>query len=191
MTAQHRARRHRRLAAVPLAATLVVAGCGGVVDDEDSANPIEDPGAEVEGGNPAPDEAVSGTVEVNALQLAFPEDGLHEEGSDVPLYAALSNTGTADDRLLDVTGPDFADARLTATDGSEGAIVVGADDNAYLEPEGPPSVTLLDLATSLRSSQSVQVTFVFEEAGEVTLEAPVAPEPPGQGDFTPSEDVEP
>ncbi len=156
--------------------TGLLVGCG-----SDSADPIV-------GGAAAPDQTVNDDLEINSLQLEFPEDGVHEEGDDVTLHAAITNTGTTSYRLVDVQGPDFADARLVAVDGNEGAIEVAPDDNAYLEPEGPPSVILLDLGTSLRSSQSLEVTFVFEGGGEVTMEAPVAADPPGQGDFEAPED---
>jgi copper(I)-binding protein len=159
-----------------LVALLALAGCGDVREDP------------IVGGAAAPDEAVTEDLEISSLQLEFPEDGLHEEGDDVTLYAAITNTGRTSHRLVDVQGPDFADARLIALDGSEGAIEVAPDDNAYLEPDGPPSVVLLDLETSLRSSQSVEVTFVFEDAGEVTMEAPVAPESPADGTFEAPED---
>lgn len=166
--------RRSRAAVTALVTALALTGCGNQSDDV--------------GGPPAPDAAVTEDLKIVSLQLEFPEDGLYEEGDDVPLYAALTNTGTTSYRLVDVRGPDFADARLVALDGSEGAIEIAEDDNAYLEPEGPPSVILLGLATSLRSSQSIEVTFVFEDAGEVTMEAPVAPESPAEGTFEAPED---
>lgn len=174
MVAHGRSRRRRWPVAAALVTALALTGCGNGSDDV--------------GGAPAPDEAVTEDLKIVSLQLEFPEDGLHEEGDDVTLYAALTNTGQASYRLVDVQGPDFAEARLVALDGSEGAIEVAADDNVYLEPEGPPSVILLDLATSLRSSQSIEVTFVFEDAGEVTMEAPVAPESPADGTFEAPQD---
>lgn len=191
------------LAALLFAAALPLAACGGgdaaedagvddvALDDagvDDMDNPLDVPGDEVIGGNPGPDEAVTEDIKITALQLAYPDDGLWEEGAEVPLYAAIANTGVTGDRLVDVVGEDFADAELLAADGAAGAIEVAEDDNVYLEPEGPPSVVLTGLDTTLRSSQSIPVTFVFEEAGEVTLEAPVASSPPGQGDFTAPED---
>lgn len=174
----------RRWAApTALITALVLAGCG-----EDNAPPDV-------GGAPEPDEAVTLDLEVNSLQLEFPEDGVHEEGEDVTLYAALTNTGTTAYQLVAVEGPEFSDARLVSADGSEGIVEIPENDNAYLEPEGPPSVVLEDLGTSLRSSQSLEVTFVFEDAdgnrGEVTMEAPVAADPPGQGDFGAPEDPSP
>ncbi len=165
-------------ASAAVAAALVLAGCG--EDDE------------IVGGAAAPDATVTEDLEVNSVELEFPEDGVHEEGEDVTLYAALTNTGTTPYRLVDVEGEAFADARLIPLDGAAGTIEVPEEDNAYLEPPGPPSVILEDLQTSLRSSQSIEVTFVFEDEdgnrGEVTVEAPVAADPPGQGGFEAPED---
>ncbi|MGY2083328.1 hypothetical protein [Blastococcus sp. SYSU DS0539] len=181
------------LAALLFAAALPLAACGGGEDGgdvgvDDMDNPLDVPGDEVIGGNPGPDEAVTEDIKITALQLAYPEDGVWEQGEEVPLYAAIANTGVTGDRLIEVRGADFAGAELTGLEGTAGAIEVTEDDNVYLEPEGPPSVVLTDLDMSLRSSQSIPVTFVFEQAGEVTLEAPVASSPPGQGDFTAPED---
>lgn len=176
-------------AAVTVAAALSLTACGVGEDlNDESANPVDEPGLEVDGGNPGPDERVTEDLKITALALAFPEDGVWEPGEDVPLYAAITNTGTTADRLLEVRGEDFEDAVLTGLDGTEGAIEVDEEDNVYLEPPGPPSVVLMGLDTSLRSSQSIPVTFVFEEAGEVTMEAPVAADPPGEGGFTAPED---
>jgi copper(I)-binding protein len=83
--------------------------------------------------------------------------------------------GHTDDDLLDVRGPDFADAEITV-DGEPGAIRVRQDDNVHVGAEGAPSITLVDLGRSLRSSQSIPVTLVFEDAGEVIVDAPVAAE---------------
>jgi membrane-associated phospholipid phosphatase len=113
-------------AATVMAAAVLLTACG------------EDDDGEIVGGAAAPDEAVTEDLKVTTLQLAFPEDGLHEEGADVPLYAALTNTGTTAYQLVDVVGPDFTDARLEALDGDDGTIEVPGNDNAYLEPRGAP-----------------------------------------------------
>lgn len=170
-----------RVAALVFAAGLPLAACS-------QDNPVSDEGTEVVGGDPAPDEAVTEDLTVTGVLLAFPADGVWAEGEDVPLYAAVANTGKTGDVLVDVRSEGFADAVLTGRDGEEGAIEVKEDDNLYLEPDGMPSVLLLDAQESLRSSQSVPVTFVFEEAGEVTLPATVAPESPAEGSFTTPQD---
>ncbi|MDT0275897.1 copper chaperone PCu(A)C [Blastococcus goldschmidtiae] len=159
-------------ATAALLTAVALTACGDGEGDDD--------GNEVIGGSPGLNERVTEDLEIADLVLEYPEDGLYEEGEDVTLFAALTNTGSSAYQLVDVVGPDFADARLIPLDGDSGSIEIPEDDNAYLQPEGPPSVILEDLGTTLRSSQSLEVTFVFEDAegelGEVTLDAPVAPD---------------
>lgn len=171
---------NRRLTAVAFAAVLPLTACG-----DDNAE------GEIVGGAAAPDVEVTEDVEVVGVELEYPEDGMWEEGDTVPLYAAITNTSTADLRLVDVTGEAFADAELIPLSGEEGVITIEQNDNAYLEPDGPPSVRLVGLQESLRSSQSVEVTFVLEGGVEVTIEAPVESAPPGDGEFEAPEDPTP
>jgi len=169
------ARSRRRQAAVGLVAAIALTACS-----QDA--PAADEGAEVPGGAVGPDAMVTEDLSVLQVQLEYPLDGVHEEGEDARLFLGIANTGTTDDDLLDVRGPDFADAAILV-DGEPGAIRIREDDNVYVGAEGAPTITLLDLGRSLRSSQSIPVTLVFEDAGEVTLDVPVAaegqdPEPP-------------
>ena len=168
-----------RLPALMLATAVLVTGCGEETPDVDDSGAI------------GPDEAVSEDVKVLQVQLAYPLDGVYEVGEDAPLYLGISNTGSQEDDLLDVRGPDFTDSALIV-DGEPGVIPVPENDNVYVGAEGAPSIVLEGLQTSLRSSQSIPVTFVFEEAGEVTVDATVAAsgqEPSAPFDFEdPAED---
>ncbi|MGY1624612.1 copper chaperone PCu(A)C [Geodermatophilus sp. SYSU D00965] len=173
----------RRLPLPTLAVVLALAGCAG-----DELPDVDDSGAV------GPDVVVDETIKLLQVQLEFPLDGVHEEGEDARLFLAIANDGSEADTLLDVRGPDFTDAELVAG-GAPGTIAVPPDDNVYVGAEGAPSVVLEDLRTPLRSSQSIPVTFVFEDAGEVTVEAVVAAEgedPAAPFDFPdPAEDVDP
>jgi copper(I)-binding protein len=163
-------RTHPRLAPLVLAAALPLTACS-----QDA--PLAEPGAEVRGGAVGPDTAVSEDVSLLQVQIEYPVDGLYEVGEDARLFFAVANTGGRPDTLVDVTGPDFTDAATEgAGDGDAFAIAVPEDDNVYVGAEDEPAVVLEDLQRSLRSSQSIPVTFVFEEAGEVTLDAVVAAE---------------
>jgi copper(I)-binding protein len=153
-------RRWPAVAVVALA--LAAGGCGDEVPDVDDSGAV------------GPDAAASESIEVVQVQLEYPLDGVYDEGEDARLFLGITNDGTEDDELVDVRGPDFADADLVA-DGF-GEIPVPAKDNVYVGAEGAPSILLEDLRTSLRSSESIPVTFVFEGAGEVTVEAMVAAE---------------
>ena len=170
-----------RLGGALLAAVLPLTACGG----QDELNPLQDGDDEIVGGAVGPDETVNETLEVLQVQLEYPLDGVYEEGEDAGLFFAISNTGTEPATLVDVVGEDFAEA--TSADGEEISIVVPADDNVYVGAEDVPAVVLQDLETSLRSSQSIPVTFVFGEAEELTIEAMVSAS--GQNP-TPTVDVE-
>jgi copper(I)-binding protein len=157
-----------RLAPILLAAALPLTACS-----QDA--PLAEPGAEVRGGAVGPDTAVTADISLLQVQIEYPLDGRYEQGEDARLFFAIANTGDRPDTLVAVTGPDFAAARTEgAADGGSFAIAVPEDDNVYVGAEGEPAVVLEELRRSLRSSQSIPVTFVFAEAGEVTLDAMVA-----------------
>jgi copper(I)-binding protein len=157
-----------RLAPLLFAAALPLTACS-----QDA--PLAEPGAEVRGGAVGPDTAVNEDISLLQVQIEYPLDGRYEQGEDARLFFAIANTGDRPDRLVDVTGPDFADARTEeAGDGGSFTVAVPEDDSVYVGAEGEPAVVLEDLQRPLRSSQSIPVTFVFEEAGEVTLDAMVA-----------------
>lgn len=165
MTSHPSSHRRRTGLAGLATAPLLLVGCG------------DDP--EIVGGPSNPVVTVNEDVEVIGIQLAYPVDGQYEVGEDVPLYVALTNTGTEPVTLVDVTGPDFTDAVSSDGSADEGdalEIVVAQNDNTYIGAEGQPSITLVGLETELRSSQAIPVTFVFEDAGEVTAEAVVSAE---------------
>lgn len=159
----------RRLTALALAAALPLVACG-----EDEDNPLQDGEREVQGGAVGPDTPVNEDIKLLQVQLEYPLDGRYEEGEDASLYFAIANNGAEGDTLVDITGDDFSDA--TMADGGEISIEVPENDNLYVGAEGQPSVTLVGLQEQLGSSQSIPVTFVFEESGEVTVDAVVSAE---------------
>jgi len=154
-------RPRRSVVGVAVAIALVTAGCGDEVPDVDDTGAV------------GPDAAADESIKVLQVQLEYPLDGIYEEGEDARLFLGVANDGTQEDDLLDVRGPDFTDAAL-AEAGEPAVIRVPANDNVYVGAEGAPSIVLEDLRTSLRSSESIPVTFVFEDAGEVTVDAVVA-----------------
>jgi copper(I)-binding protein len=147
---------------------LLLAGCT-------TGEPLSTPGAEVTGGRAAPDERLSDDLSVTEVVLAYPQDGVYDAGDDAALTAAFANSGDEPDTLVDVRGPDFAEAR--DGDGGEFAIAIPEDDTLHVTEDGARTITLVDLDRSLRSSQSIPVTFEFARAGEVTIDTVVAPAP--------------
>lgn len=171
--------------AVAVACLLSLAACS-----EDAQNPLEDEGRDIVGGNAGVQEWVNEEVSVADVELAYPEDGVWEEGEDAPLYVAVTNVGPEPVVLTDVSGPDFAGVQVT---GGELPLEIPQDDNLYVGAEGSPTIVLRDLDESLRSSQSIPVTFTFRDAGEATVEAIVAAsgqEPDTDVDF-PDPDADP
>ncbi|WP_138760219.1 copper chaperone PCu(A)C [Modestobacter altitudinis] len=169
MTTQRRATvpGRRWLLAVTAVAVTGVAGCG-----EDA--PLNTPPDEVRGGAIGPDAPVSEDVKLLQVQLEYPLDGVYEVGEDARLFLGIANTGTTAATLTDVSGPDFTDG--ASADGGDVDVTVAPNDNVYVGAEGMPVIVLEDLDTELRSSESIPVTFTFEEAGEVTVDAVVAAE---------------
>jgi copper(I)-binding protein len=157
-------RLHRLTPCLALATALALTGCGG-------GDPK--PGPEVAGGNAGVDERVNAHVKVLDVELEYPLDGQYDVGEDARLYLAISNDGNTSDALVDVTGPDFADARVS---GAGLPLEVPAGDTVFVGAEAAPVITLTDLDRALRSSESIPVTFRFERAGVVTVQAMVAAE---------------
>ncbi len=141
----------------------------------------------VEPGAPADQDLICGNAGVNAqvdpdvtiadVELAFPADGAgYAVGDDADLYLAVTNTGPEDATLVEVRAPEAGSVV------GDLPIEVPANDNVYIGAEGEPTLSLQDLQTSLRSSQSTEVTFVFQDAGEVTVQVPVAASPQTNSD---------
>lgn len=154
------------LTAAGVLAAVVLTGCG----QGDTK-----PGPEMAGGDAGVDETVDDDITVLDVELAYPLDHVYEPGEDAPLYLAISNTGEQPDTLVEVTGPDFASA-VDGTPADGLSIDVPANDSVYVGAEDEPTLTLVDVARELRSSESVEVTFRFDSAGEVTVQAVVAAE---------------
>ena len=153
-------------------ALLSLTACGTAEDDA----PLEDPGPEVAGGAVGPDARVTEDIGLKQVQLEYPLDSVYEEGEDARLFFAVTNTGNEPALLVGISGPDFSDVRVERPDGVGLPLRIDEDDNLYVVGEGPPNVTLVDLDQSLRSSQSIPVTFTFADAGEVTIDVVVSTE---------------
>jgi len=132
-----------------------------------------------------------GALELRGAQLAYPTAGRYEPGDDAELQLAIVNDGSEDDALVGIEGTGFSRVRVTGTGtqsttatttaapttsasgGGALDIPIPADSAVFLG-ENAPTVTLVDLAQELTPAQTIELTFTFEQAGEITVPVPVA-----------------
>jgi copper(I)-binding protein len=119
-----------------------------------------------------------GDLALRNLSLPYPTGGEYTAGTDARLIAAVASTGDTDDTLVSIDGDDFEGVEVVpsaeaAASGDDLALDVPAGGTLYLSNGDGPAVTLLGLADDLTVGQYVDVTFTFEQAGEVTVPVPV------------------
>lgn len=97
-------------------------------------------------------------------------------------FMVIENTGSADDRLIAVKAPVAERAELhTHEEDANGVMRMREVEEGFVIPaggshalkRGGDHVMFLGLTESLSDGDTVPVTLVFEEAGEVTVEVPV------------------
>jgi hypothetical protein len=171
---------------------LAMAGCG--------AGQIAQTAEEVPVVNGASGEA--GPLAVRNAQLAFPAtpDGVYRRGSDAPVLLAIVNSGQTDDRLVSATSPVstvdiVGDNTMTARQSVYTAAVGGQASRpssppstsglptstpstsrsvAIAPPTGTLSIALRNLTQDIAPGQTARVTLLFQNAGEVALDLPIA-----------------
>jgi copper(I)-binding protein len=124
-----------------------------------------------------------GDLNLRALELAYPTGGVYAAGTDARLLGALVSNGETDDTLVSIEGdgfdsvevvdPDAAEAAAAATGTGSLDLPVPAGGTVYLGNGDGPSVTLVGLTEEVGVGQYVDVTFTFEQAGEVAVQVPV------------------
>lgn len=124
-----------------------------------------------------------GDLSLRGLQLPYPTGGTYASGSDARLIGAVASTAASDDTLLSIEGEAFDSVEVIDPTAEEAAadapapttldLTVPAGGLLYMSNGRGPAVTLVGLAEEYGAGQYVEVTFTFEEAGEVTVEVPV------------------
>jgi copper(I)-binding protein len=119
-------------------------------------------------------------IVLRSVLLEYPSSGRYEEGDDAELLAAIVNTGDEPDTLISIEGDAFDGVRVLGADvdavsdargfATELNIEIPRDDTVFLGGDGP-TVLLEDLAESLTTGQSIELTMNFELAGAVTVQA--------------------
>lgn len=112
-----------------------------------------------------------GSIHLRTATTAYPQSGSYESGGDARLLVAVANSGPTDDVLTGIAGDGFESISIvdpTSEEEEPTEIRIPAASNVFVG-EGGPSVTLVGLTEDLTPGQSMDVTFTFQEAGEVTL----------------------
>jgi copper(I)-binding protein len=122
-------------------------------------------------------------ITLRSVVLEYPTGGRYDEGDDVDLRAAIINTSDEADTLVSIEGEGFEGVRAIGGDtsavsnssgfSSELNIEIPRDETVFLGGDGP-TILLENLSEGLTAGQGVELTMTFEQAGEVTLRAPVA-----------------
>ncbi|MGY1717988.1 MULTISPECIES: hypothetical protein [unclassified Blastococcus] len=138
-----------------------------------------------------------GDIVLRQVAVTHPEGGRYEAGDDATLRLAIVNTGVEDETLTGVTGEGFGEATISAgeaaatstvppntgggvtgsTDaptGDDGELEIPAGTTVFLGEDEGPAITLTDLDEELTTGGLVELTFTFENAGEIPLTVPVA-----------------
>ncbi|MBA3292569.1 MAG: copper chaperone PCu(A)C [Geodermatophilaceae bacterium] len=155
------------LGAVAMAAVAAVTGC--------SAGQVTQTSTQVATVNGS--SANVGQLALRDIRILYPSGGTYAEGSTAQLVLAVANQGLAEDTLIEVTGEFFDDAAVPTDDaGDEASVEVEVPAQGILQfgTTEFPSIELSDLSEEISVSEIVSLTFVFEQAGEVTVEVPVA-----------------
>ena len=120
-----------------------------------------------------------GAIKLRAIEFAYPRGGVYDEGDDAELLMTIVNQGSQDDTLVEISGEGFGDVEIddntsTSTGGTSGGaassseIDVPADSAVRVDGEDL-TITLTELDESLTTGESLELTFTFENAGEVTV----------------------
>lgn len=122
--------------------------------------------------------AAGGSSSITVSQVRIPEPA----GPTGAAYLTIANDGDADDRLVAVETDVAASTEIHESRLSNGvmsmeridAVEVPAGDQAVLEPGGL-HVMLIDVDQDLTAGDTVELTLVFDGAGEHAVDAEVVP----------------
>lgn len=170
-------------AVLGIAVALVAGGCaaGQVTQTDSQVAAVNGAGGTV------------GPIAVRDAVLEYPGDPAgYTAGADAPLLVSIANSGDMADELVSVTTPAAGDVTVEGRATIPSGFAVssagdGPDDptpSATLQNDRPIEggelrITLNDLTGPIRPGLPTFVTFLFRDAGELTLRVPVAnPEDP-------------
>jgi periplasmic copper chaperone A len=181
------------LVAACCAAVLALAGCG--------AGQVAQTGSQVSAIDGASGDV--GDIALRDVLIPYPpgDAGGYPAGSRVPLQLTIVNQGTAADVLISVRTPAarqvlIGQEKVTIPAGmsliSTGKITTDATATPTARPVSPLvagelSIVLADTTRAIRAGLTTDITFVFQNAGSVTIPVPVGPD---DSERTPLQDGE-
>lgn len=136
-----------------------------------------------------------GDIALRQIAVVAPEDGEYPAGEDAPLRVAIVNTGNEDDTLTGISGEGFGAVEIdaaaatpseqpagtgggstggTTAPADDGELVIPARSTVFLGQDGDSAIMLTGLDDALTTGGVLELTFTFENAGEVTTVVPVA-----------------
>jgi copper(I)-binding protein len=162
-----------RTAAVLAATGLALAGCGAGQQAATSEQVSATYGA---GGQ-------AGDIGVRNAQFVYdrpvPGGVVYAPGTSAPLRVSIVNTGALPDRLVAVESPVATVISVTGPTALPGGQVLTAGYEDPLASVPTPGTQQIEIAftgltTPLRAGLTYPVTFVFERAGDLLVEVPIA-----------------
>lgn len=109
-----------------------------------------------------------GKIKVQHPWLRAPKDG----ENNAQFYAVIENNGDAPDKLIAVKSEKFGQAAIMADGKTEAAVTLAPKQKVTLAP-GSGYVSLQDIKKHLEVGWGLEMTLVFEKAGEVTIDAAI------------------
>ncbi|GAB2762216.1 hypothetical protein GCM10027174_43560 [Salinifilum aidingensis] len=177
---QHRTTARLRLVPVALGLGAAVA-FGGCSAGQNAAT--ETQVAAINGGSKD-----KGDIAMRNVQFTFPRTGeVYPEGSSAPVQGMIINSGETADHLVGASSSYAASVEVSgATElpgdaalHAYGAPAPSAENSGYVEPQPRPdqrevTITVNGLTEEIGPGVTIPVTFRFAEAGEVTVQVPIA-----------------
>ena len=115
-----------------------------------------------------------GDLTLRAVEFESPRGGSYDDGDDADLRLVIANSGREDDTLTEISGEGFDEVEFDGGEGSGGSgLDIPANAITYVDGDDL-GITLTELEDSLTTGQSLDLTFAFENAGEVTVPVTVS-----------------
>ncbi|MGH3919684.1 MAG: copper chaperone PCu(A)C [Pseudonocardiaceae bacterium] len=167
------------LVAACCAAAVALAGCGAGQITQTDSQVAAVPGAYGD----------VGSIALRNVLIHYPPspNGTYPVGSNVPVLLTIANLGTSADELISVTSPAASQVLVLGTStippGTNVTSTIGPTPAGAQSPLVAGELRIvLNTTQPLRAGLNTPVTFVFRDAGTVTVPVPMAAPPSAPGE---------